>query len=102
MAIVDITVLPVGTETTSVSSYVAEIHKVLKEFDGKIKYQLTPMSTILEGELTELLQIVQRLHEVPFQHGIERVYTNLRIDERRDKEHTMEGKLASVQEKLAE
>ena len=90
MAIVDITVLPVGTETTSVSSYVAEIHKVLKEFDGKIKYQLTPMSTILEGELAELLQIVQRLHEVPFQHGIERVYTNLRIDERRDKEHTME------------
>lgn len=100
MAIIDITVIPVGTQTTSVSEYVAEIHKVLANYEGKIKYQLTPMSTLIEGDLTELLQVVQELHEVPFQHGIGRVCTNLRIDDRRDKESSMERKLESVQNKL--
>jgi uncharacterized protein (TIGR00106 family) len=47
-----------------------------------------------------LLEIVQELHEVPFQKGLQRVCTNVRIDDRRDKENTMERKLQSVQEKL--
>ena len=54
MAIVDITVIPVGTGTPSVSEYVAEIQKVLRQYEGKIKYQLTPMSTLIEGDLTLL------------------------------------------------
>jgi uncharacterized protein (TIGR00106 family) len=100
MAIVDITVIPVGTGTPSVSEYVAEIQKVLQQYEGEIKYQLTPMSTLIEGDLTLLLKIVQELHEVPFKKGLQRVCTNIRIDDRRDKENTMERKLQSVQEKL--
>ncbi|MEH7253944.1 MTH1187 family thiamine-binding protein [Neobacillus niacini] len=100
MAIVDITVIPVGTGTPSVSEHVAEIHKVLREYDGKVKYQLTPMSTLIEGDLTLLLEIVQELHEVPFKKGLQRVCTNIRIDDRRDKDNTMDRKLQSVQEKL--
>ena len=100
MAIIDITVIPVGTKTASVSAYVADIQKVLQQYEGKIKYQLTPMSTLIEGDLAELLKIAQVLHEVPFKHGLQRVCTNIRIDERRDKEHTMENKLKSVNSKL--
>jgi uncharacterized protein (TIGR00106 family) len=100
MAIVDITVIPVGTGSPSVSEYVAEIQKVLRQYEGEIKYQLTPMSTLIEGDLTLLLKIVQELHEVPFKKGLQRVCTNIRIDDRRDKENTMERKLQSVQEKL--
>lgn len=100
MAIIDITVIPVGTETASVSHYVADIQKVLEQYEGDIKYQLTPMSTLIEGDLAEVLKLAQLLHEVPFNHGIQRVCTNIRIDERRDKEHSMEGKLKSVKEKL--
>ncbi|NCU18398.1 MTH1187 family thiamine-binding protein [Pallidibacillus pasinlerensis] len=100
MAIIDITVIPVGTETASVSQYVADIQKVLEQYEGDIKYQLTPMSTLIEADLAELLKLAQLLHEVPFNHGIQRVCTNIRIDERRDKEHSMEGKLKSVKEKL--
>ncbi|MEH7250275.1 MTH1187 family thiamine-binding protein [Neobacillus niacini] len=100
MAIVDITVIPVGTGSPSVSEYVAEIQKVLRQYEGEIKYQLTPMSTLIEGDLTLLLKIVQELHEVPFMKGLQRVCTNVRIDDRRDKENTMERKLQSVQEKL--
>ncbi|MEH7014207.1 MTH1187 family thiamine-binding protein [Neobacillus niacini] len=100
MAIVDITVIPVGTATPSVSEYIAEIQKVLQQYEGKVKFQLTPMSTLIEGELKLLLEIVQELHEVPFQKGLQRVCTNVRIDDRRDKENTMERKLQSVQSKL--
>ncbi|HYK72591.1 MAG TPA: MTH1187 family thiamine-binding protein [Pseudoneobacillus sp.] len=100
MAIIDVTVIPVGTSTPSVSEYVAEIHKVLAKHEGKIKFQLTPMSTLIEGDLKLLLEIVQEIHEVPFQKGLQRVCTNIRIDDRRDKEHSMETKIQSVQAKL--
>ncbi|MCU9613124.1 MTH1187 family thiamine-binding protein [Caldibacillus lycopersici] len=100
MAIIDITVIPVGTETPSVSKYVAEIHKLLADYEGNINYQLTPMSTLIEGDLPELLKLVQMIHEVPFQHGLQRVCTNIRIDDRRDKVSTMDGKVQAVRSKL--
>ncbi|MCR8847134.1 MTH1187 family thiamine-binding protein [Rossellomorea sp. SC111] len=102
MAIVDVTVIPIGTESPSVSSYVADLHRILQgyEEEGKIRFQLTPMNTIIEGELPVLFQVIQDIHEAPFQQGIQRVATNIRIDDRRDKQTTMEGKLSSVQRKL--
>ncbi|QHE62161.1 MTH1187 family thiamine-binding protein [Rossellomorea vietnamensis] len=102
MAIVDVTVIPIGTESPSVSSYVADLQSILKRYEeeGKIRFQLTPMNTIIEGELPVLFQVIQDIHESPFQQGIQRVATNIRIDDRRDKQTTMEGKLSSVQRKL--
>ncbi len=100
MAIVDVTIIPIGTENPSVSDYVVEIHKVLENYQEKINYQLTPMSTIIEGELPVLFEVIQAIHEVPFSKGVQRVATNIRIDERRDKEQTMAKKLKSVEDKL--
>lgn len=99
MAIVDVTVIPIGTNTPSVSEYVADIQQILKKYESeeKIKYQLTPMNTIIEGELHTLLQVIEDIHEAPFNKGIQRVATNIRIDDRRDKKSTMESKLKSVQ-----
>ncbi|WP_163099900.1 MTH1187 family thiamine-binding protein [Peribacillus alkalitolerans] len=102
MAIVDITIIPIGTETTSVSDYVAEIQKVLKSYQEEkgIEFQLTPMSTIIEGELPVLFETVQALHEVVFNKGIMRIATNIRIDDRRDKKSNMKSKLDSVYNKM--
>lgn len=100
MAVVDITITPVGTNQPSVSQYVADIHRVLETYQDKVKYQLTPMSTIIEGELPILFEIIQALHEVPFSKGVQRVATNIRIDDRRDQQLTMAGKLRSVEDKL--
>ncbi|BAB05156.1 MTH1187 family thiamine-binding protein [Halalkalibacterium halodurans] len=100
MAIVDVTVIPIGTETPSVSAYVAEIHQVLKTYEDKVRYELTPMSTLIEGELPILFEVIQAIHEVPFQHGIKRVATNIRIDDRRDVQRKMEEKVEAVREKL--
>jgi uncharacterized protein (TIGR00106 family) len=100
VAIVDVTVIPIGTETPSVSVYVADIQKVLETYKDQVKYQLTPMNTLIEGDLPTLFEVILAIHEVPFQAGIERVATNIRIDDRRDKKSTMEGKLQSVEEHL--
>jgi uncharacterized protein (TIGR00106 family) len=102
MAIADVTVIPIGTQTPSVSTYVAEIQKLLAEYEeqGKIHFQLTPMNTIIEGDLPVLLQVIQAMHEAPFLKGIQRVATNIRIDDRRDVSRKMEDKVAKVQSLL--
>jgi uncharacterized protein (TIGR00106 family) len=102
VAIVDVTVIPIGTETPSVSSYVAEIQKILERYQekGVIHFQLTPMSTLIEGELPQLFEVIQAIHEAPFNQGIKRVATNIRIDDRRDKIVKMDDKLQSVRNKM--
>ena len=102
MAIVDVVVIPVGTEGPSVSKYIAEIQTKLKEYknQGKIDYQLTPMNTLIEGDLKDLFEVVQAIHELPFDKGLDRVCTNIRIDDRRDKTRKMNDKLKSVENHL--
>ncbi|ELP8695927.1 MTH1187 family thiamine-binding protein [Staphylococcus pseudintermedius] len=102
MAIVDVVVIPVGTEGASVSQYIAEIQTKLEEFkqEGKIDYQLTPMNTLIEGELADLFEVIQAIHELPFNKGLDRVCTNIRIDDRRDKQRKMNDKLDSVKKHL--
>ena len=98
MAIVFLTITPLGTATPSVSTYVAGVERILRE--SGLKHQLTAMGTIIEGDLDEILAVVRRMHEHPFTQGAVRVSTLLKIDDRRDKEHTIAGKMASVEEKL--
>ncbi|MCP1310047.1 MTH1187 family thiamine-binding protein [Paenibacillus tyrfis] len=100
MAIAEVTVIPIGTETTSLSGYVADLHRLLEQAPEPIQFQMTPMSTIIEGELQDLFQVLRRLHEAPFQHGAQRVSTSIKIDDRRDKNASMEQKLRSVRDKL--
>ncbi|MDN4525373.1 MTH1187 family thiamine-binding protein [Fictibacillus fluitans] len=100
MAIIDITVIPIGTETPSVSKYVAGIQRILESYGDRINYELTPMNTIVEGELDVLLQVIKDMHEAPFAQGIQRVATNIRIDDRRDKPSTMQSKLESVRAQM--
>jgi len=100
MVIAEITVVPLGTGSPSLSRFVAEAVKALE--GSGIRYTLTPMGTVLEGSLEEVLEVVRMLHRLPFNKGADRVSTRLVIDERRDKEATAEGKIKSVEERLKE
>lgn len=99
MAIIDISIVPVGTGSPSVSQYVADAVGILQN-EPDIRYELTPMNTIIEGDLAKILTLAQRMHESAFSAGVKRVVTTIRIDDRRDKPLTMDGKLASVKKKL--
>lgn len=99
MAIVQLSTVPIGTGTPSISKYVARAFKILED-ERDVAYQLTPMGTIIEGDLDRVLSIVRRMHESGFGEGVQRVLTTVIIDDRRDKRATMEGKVNSVQQKL--
>ena len=98
MVIAEISVVPIGTGSPGISSYVAEC---LKALDGAgIPYTLTPMGTVLEGTLEEVLEAVRLLHRVPLNQGAVRVLTRVVLDERRDRDATAEGKVQSVKSRL--
>jgi len=99
MAIVEVTIAPFGTGSTSLSKYVAGCHKVLEQ-EKNLKYMLTPMGTIIEGNLDLILETIRKMHEIPFNEGARRVSTSIKIDDRRDKQATMKAKIQSVENKL--
>lgn len=100
MAVVFVTVVPLGTSTPSVSKYIAGVERVLR--DSGLKHELTGMGTIIEGDLDAILPVIRKMHEQPFSEGVLRVSTSIRIDDRRDKAGSIEGKVRSVREKLGE
>lgn len=95
MPIAEISIVPVGSPGPSISSYITACYKALEEGTG-LKHDLTPMSTIVEGELDSILGAVKKMHQVPFQEGLDRVVTTITIDDRRDKRLTMEHSVQSV------
>jgi uncharacterized protein (TIGR00106 family) len=98
MAVIQFSVVPLGTATTSLSAYVAEVHRALQQ--SGVKHQLTPMGTVLEGPLQKLMEVILKVHELPFDKGAQRVMTLINIDDRRDKKGTAQGKVESVLAKL--
>ena len=98
--IVQFTTSPLG-EGVSVSRYVAE---ALKEVEGSgLRYQLTPMATILEANSPEeACEVILRAHEALFKAGARRVVTDIKIDDRRDEPREMEGKVEKVKRHLRE
>ena len=99
MATADLTVIALGRPDPSASRYIAEIQRRLAAQDD-VRYAMHAMGTSLEGTTADILRIVGELHAVPFELGIPRVYTVLKLDERRDKDQTLEDKVASVQRLL--
>jgi uncharacterized protein (TIGR00106 family) len=99
MALVKISIVPVGTGTTSVSQYVTRAVKVL-EGEKDINYELTAMGTVIEGDLERILALARSMHEAVFDNEMRRAVTVIEIDDRRDKSATMGGKVESVKKKL--
>ena len=100
MATADLTVLALGRADASASEYIAEIQRRLAAQD-RVRYRMHGMGTSLEGSTADILAVVGELHAVPFEQGIPRVYTVLKLDERRDKpDQTLEDKVRSVEERL--
>jgi uncharacterized protein (TIGR00106 family) len=98
MAIMEISTAPLGTCGTGLGHYVAAMMNVIKE--SGLSYTLTDMGTIIKGNVSELLDLAKKIHEAPFNIDAMRVYTTIRIDDRRDKEVKLGDKIDSVQNRL--
>lgn len=98
MAVIEVSIVPIGVESTSLSGYVATALEILK--GSPVPFELTAMGTILWGDLDEILPVVRRMHESLFEKGVDRVLTQIKIDDRRDRVGTPEQKIRSVVDKL--
>ena len=99
MAVAEISVTPIGTGSPSVSREVACAVSVLRS-EKRLKYGLTSMGTIIEGDVKDILSAAGRMHQAVLDGGARRVLTSIKIDDRRDKPLTMRGKVESVKRKL--
>jgi uncharacterized protein (TIGR00106 family) len=96
--IADFSIVPVGHGETSVGKYVAAVVKALKNIKG-LETEVTPMGTILaSNNIATILEAVRISHETIIAMGVQRVLSTLRIDERRDKQRTMNDKIKAIEE----
>lgn len=94
MIVADVSIIPIGVGE-SVSKFVKRAVEELKKCG--LRVEVTAMSTVVEAENPEkLFFAIQRAREAVFDEGAKRVYTIIRIDERRDKELSIEGKRSAV------
>ena len=94
MIIAQLSIAPVG-KGTSLSKYVQIVLSILK--NEKVTFQTNAMGTVLEVENLEVLfEVVQKAHTAVLQAGAQRVITELKIDDRRDKNATITSKLESL------
>ena len=100
MITADFGILPVGSEGTDLGEYVSVAVQAIK--DSGLKYELTGMGTQIEAQnLDELYEAIKIAQEAVFKVGANRVYTVIKIDDRRDKkDRGLKDKVATVNEMI--
>lgn len=98
MAVAEISIVPVGTAGASISDFVARAVEIVRA--SGLKYELSSMGTNVEGDVRAILDLTIKVHEACFSQGAVRVLTTLKIDDRRDKPLSIDGKKAAVAAKL--
>ena len=96
----DFAILPVGAGTSECKDYVTAAVQSIK--DSGLNYQLTGMGTQIEADnLEELYSAIAIAQEAIFELGIGRVYTVIKVDDRRDFENrTLDAKVDTVEKML--
>lgn len=94
MIIAQLSIAPLG-KGTSVSSYVKIVIDLLKK--EHVTFQTNAMATVIEtADISTLFTLVQKAHQAVIDAGADRVITELKIDDRRDKKATMKSKLNAL------
>jgi uncharacterized protein (TIGR00106 family) len=95
----ELEIVALGTGDTGMSKHIAEAVKAIDKLG--IKYQLTPMGTVMEvATIDDAFRAVKAAHEVLVKSGVKRVVTHLTIDDRRDNPKWMAEKMDAVKRKL--
>lgn len=101
MIMAEISVTPIGTNSTSVSLYVARAVESIKDMPD-IRYQLNSMGTVIESDnIDSILTVSKKMIEILHNLGVNRVGVILKIDSRTDKHATMDQKVESVYHHLS-
>ncbi|HCK40455.1 MAG: hypothetical protein CMJ72_08410 [Planctomycetaceae bacterium] len=96
MVLLEMSIVPLGVGD-SVSQYVAQC--VDRVDQSGLAYELNSMGTIVEGDLPEVLQLMQSCIELMAQHS-DRVSCSAKLDYRRGRQGRITAKVDSVEQKL--
>ena len=91
--IADLCVVPIGVGV-SVSKYVAECERILK--DAGLKTKLHAYGTNIEGDWDTVFAAIKECHQVVHEMGAPRISTTLKFGTRTDRAQTMDDKINSV------
>jgi uncharacterized protein (TIGR00106 family) len=94
MILAQLSVYPIG-EGTSLSRYVKKGIEIIKE--SGYHYEIGGMSTCIEvPDLDALFLLVKKVHQAHLDAGARRISIDLKVDDRRDKDATIQSKRKSV------
>ena len=95
--IAEISVIPIGVGI-DLASHVAKVVKIIDE--SGLDYKLNAMGTIVEGDSDRIFDLIKKCHNTMLE-SVQRVYTTVKIDERKDKKIKMiEQKVLAVEKEL--
>ena len=95
MIISQLSIAPVGKDI-SLGKYIKAAINAIKK--NKVKFKTNAMATVIETkDLKTLFNAIEEAHNAVINLGAERVITEIKIDDRRDKDVTIESKIKSVQ-----
>lgn len=78
MAVAEFSIIPITDE--QLTPFINAAVDVVKK--SGLKYEVDAMSTTVEGDLNQILQVVQKAHMAVKSMGADRVLTEIRIDDR--------------------
>ena len=96
MVLLEMSIVPMGL-SDSVSPYVAECVDLIDQ--SGLDYELHSMGTIVEGELKDVLQVMQKCIEKMATHS-DRVTCTAKLDYRHGQSGRLTKKIDSVEQKL--
>jgi uncharacterized protein (TIGR00106 family) len=93
MIVADFSLVPMGTDT-SAGKYIRAVYEML-EASG-VKFVPGPNSTSIEARtFKDIFDIIQKSNEKLAEMGVKRIITDVHIDQRLDKEISIESKLGA-------
>lgn len=94
----DVCVVPIGTNSASVSDEVAIITKLARE--SSLHTTLHLAGTTIAGPWSEVMELIGQFHEILHENGVVRIQSDIRVGTRTDKSQMPEDKVKVVEEKL--
>jgi uncharacterized protein (TIGR00106 family) len=94
---VQLSIVPIS-DKISLGEPIAKAVKIVHE--SGLEYRLTPMGTLIKGEWNEVMKVVKKCHEA-VRADFDRVMTQIKIDDLKDREVSFDDKVRSIEEKAA-
>jgi uncharacterized protein (TIGR00106 family) len=76
-SLISIQILPKPTDGTDVIPYVDEAIRVIHE--SGVKYEVHPLETTMEGELTQLMRVIEDMNERMIEMGCKNVISQIKV-----------------------